>query len=129
MVLPISGLAEMAANLPGNYATGNTALAAGENMGHAIFEMDVSAGGTITLTQTELNSGYVIKLTGSPGGAFNLDLPDGDRSTVIWNEAGQTATIDTVTGSTATPTVADNAAKWFQLDSDEIVLESTVTVL
>lgn len=63
-------------------------------------DVDVSAGGTITLTSAQKLDNMLIRLTGSPAGAFTVDIPDGNRSLAFQNVSGQTATIDTVTGTT-----------------------------
>lgn len=67
-----------------------------------------TAGGTIPLTTDEFRKNFLIRLTGTPAGAFNIDVPDGKRTFAIENVSGKTATIDTVTGG-ATVVVADGA--------------------
>lgn len=66
--------------------------------------IDTTAGGTITLTTNQHLENGLIRLTGSPGSGFTIDIPDGDRRLTFENQSGQTATIDTVTG--ATPTIS-----------------------
>ena len=86
-----------------------------------VAEIDVAAGGTITLTDAQIRGADFLKLTGAPAGAFTLDVPDGDRRYIIWNASGQSATVDTVTGSATTITVA-NGERWqIQQDGIEMV--------
>lgn len=66
-----------------------------------------TAGGTITLTDTQIKENQLIRLTGSPAGAYTIDIPDGDRNLYFENVSGQTATLDTVTGAAATVSLAD----------------------
>ena len=127
MAFPISGLTELTQNLPGNYVNVNDVATAAENMNHAVFEIDVALGGTITVTAVDDRKGGMFKFTGAPAGAFTVDFPDGDRKRAFWNESGQTATIDTVTGSTTTVTVVTTAQKELRFDGVEIVSELTLT--
>ena len=66
-----------------------------------------TAGGTITVTAAQFRDNFHFRLTGSPAGAYTVDFPDGNRSFTVENVSGQTATIDSVTGSVVKPTVAD----------------------
>lgn len=86
-------------------------------------EIDVTAGGTITVTAAQ-HRHFPLKLTGTPGAGFNLDLPDGDRYTVIINVSGQTATVDTVSGS-APVTVLDGALQKIIVDGIDLRVLST----
>ena len=65
-----------------------------------------TAGGTIVVTSTQFEENVHFDLTGSPAGAFNLEVPDGDRNYVIENNSGQIATVDTVTGAGSPVAVA-----------------------
>lgn len=67
-----------------------------------------TAGGTITLTSAEKLDNLLIRLTGTPAGAYNIDIPDGNRCLHFENASGQTATLDTVTGAGSTIALADN---------------------
>ena len=67
--------------------------------------------------------GFMFKLTGAPGAGFMLRFPDGDRNRAIWNESGQTATVNTVTGSASTVTVVNGSQKQLQFEGAEIVSE------
>lgn len=85
----------------------NTAIDALDNAMNDPVDVDCSAGGTITVSSTDKLENGLLRLTGSPAGAFTLDIPDGDRALSLENASGQTATIDTVTGTT-TFALADN---------------------
>ena len=80
-------------------------------------EVDCTAGGTITLTAVQKRFA-MFKLIGSPSGAFNLDIPDGDRRIVVWNASGQTVTIDSVTGGTTIVALNDAIAQIVQDGAD-----------
>lgn len=82
---------EVTANAMGTQISGAT---------QGALDVDCTAGGTITLTAAQYLDNHTFRLTGSPAGAFNLDVPDGERDFKIINTSGQTATVDTVTGGT-----------------------------
>lgn len=75
-----------------------------DNSENQSINLDVTAGGTIALTTNQHLENGLIRLTGSPGAGFTIDIPDGNRRLEFENVSGQTATIDTVSG--ATPTVS-----------------------
>ena len=72
-------------------------------------DIDVSAGGTITLTAAQLNNDLVMNFTTSPAGAFTVDIPDGKRLFIAQNSTTKDATVDTVTGASATISVPAGA--------------------
>lgn len=74
-----------------------------------VHTLDVTAGGTITLTIDQQYAGAMILLTGAPGAPFIIKMLDGNCNLTFDNASGQTATIDTVTGAASPPTVADGA--------------------
>lgn len=102
----------------------NTAMDQFDISNNDTADVDCSAGGTITVTATDYRGNIHLRLTGSPAGAFNLDVPDGKRFFVIQNTSGQTATVDTTTGGASTYDVLDTAKSIFQsrgTDLEEIV--------
>lgn len=74
-----------------------------------VHTLDVTAGGTITLTIDQQYAGAMIRLTGTPGASFIIEMLDGNCNLAFDNTSGQTATIDTVTGAASPPTVVDGA--------------------
>ncbi len=69
-------------------------------------DIDVSAGGTITLTDDQQYGEQFLRLTGSPAGAFTIELlvgSSGERRLSFENVSGQTATILDTGGSIAIP--------------------------
>ncbi len=76
----------------------------------------VTAGGTLNLDTPQgnldlyLESG-LIRLTGTPAGAFTIIVPDGNKRIAFSNESGQAATIDTVTGATPTVAIPDSTVR------------------
>jgi hypothetical protein len=67
-------------------------------------DVSVAAGGTITLTSAQKLDNVLIRLTGAPGSAVTLDVPDGDRALHFESAitTAQTITIETVTGASDT---------------------------
>lgn len=106
---PILGIEHVAAAQANKYLTINTALDMLESALLAGTDVDCTAGGTVNVTATELQEAGVLYLTGSPAGAFTLELASVDRTTIIVNQSGQTATIQsgahTVTQSLANASV------------------------
>ena len=87
----------------------------------------VTAGGTLNLDTPQANldqylESGLIRLTGSPAGAYTIIVPDGDRRVAFENASGQTATIDTVTGATPTQTLVDGVTKLYHVRGIEITL-------
>ncbi len=91
--------------------------------------VDVTAGGTIALTIDQQYAGSLIRLTGTPGAAFTIQVFDGnaDGTALIFeNVSGQTATIDTVTGAASPVSVPTATVKSIQTYGIEIVVTGVV---
>ncbi len=92
-------------------------------------DVDVSAGGTIALTIDQQYAGSLIRLTGSPAGAFTIQMFDGnaDGTALIFeNVSGQTATIDTATGAAGPVALPTATVKSIQTYGTEIVVTGSV---
>lgn len=88
-----------------------------------------TAGGTLSLATPQANldlylDSGLIRLTGSPAGAFIVEVPDGDRRVAFENVSGQGVTIDTVTGATPTVIIPDGVTKLLQVRGIEITIVS-----
>ncbi len=84
-----------------------------------------TAGGTLSLATPQANldlylGNGLLRLTGSPAGAFTIDVPDGDRRIAFKNESGQAVTIDTVSGATPTVAIPDGTTKTLHVYGTEI---------
>ena len=84
-----------------------------------------TAGGTLSLATPQANldlylGNGLLRLTGSPAGAFTIDVPDGDRRIAFKNESGQAVTIDTVSGATPTIAIPDGTTKTLHVYGIEI---------
>lgn len=73
---------------------------------HDVGTLDVTAGGTFVLSTTNRYAKKLIRLTGSPGAGFTIEMADGNKQMEFENVSGQTATIDSTTGATPPVTVA-----------------------
>ncbi len=93
---------------------------------HRPITLDVSAGGTFTLTIDQQYAGSLIRLTGTPAGAFNVDVLDCNHHTAFENTSGQTATIDTVTGATSPVTLLTNETRILHIRGIEITTTARV---
>ena len=66
--------------------------------------IDVSAGGQIVLTETQIKQNMLLRLTGTPGGAFELILPTNERIFAVHNQVSD--------GSVCTLGVAVTDGTW-----------------
>lgn len=89
-------------------------------------EVVTTAGGTITLTTAEKLDNILIRLTGTPAGAFNIDIPDGNRALHFENVSGQTVTLDSVSGSTLKPALLDNETAAIDVRGVEITVVGVI---
>ena len=87
-------------------ASANAAFDALDEATQDTIDIDCSAGGTVTVPVASQLANKLLRLTGSPAGAFTLDLQPTKRNLAIQNVSGQTATIDTTSGSTPTTDLA-----------------------
>ncbi len=74
--------------------------------------------GADTFTVTETRENMLIELTGTPGSAFTVNMPDTNKRTVaVLNNTGQVATIRNSAGAGADqPVIADAAQSLFHYD-------------
>lgn len=106
--------------------TANEADDAQDAAANAPINIDVSAGGTITLTTAQWASGFRFRLVGAPGGAFTLEVPSGTDTAgvaMFWNSSGQTATIQTENQPSPSTTVsmADGDSAFIYSDGDIVL--------
>lgn len=83
--------------------------------------VDCSGASPLTLDDFGVNvwnHNRVIKLGGTPAGAFTLKLPNRGGVKYIRNVSGQTVTLDTVAGSAVTPTIPTGSAAEFSVEDD-----------
>jgi len=74
-----------------------------------------------TLTEAEHREAGFIELTGTPGGAFNLDMFDiNARILTIENSTGQTATVRNSAGAGATITILTTEIKMVFYDGTDV---------
>lgn len=104
---------QMAENAPNNWTVFNN-LSKGVS---TALEVACGAGGTIVVDADLYKLATLLKLTGAPGAGFQVDVPNGERWLAVWNDTGQTATIDTIGNAAAPPTVVAAAKKLFWIDS------------
>ena len=108
-------------------STSNALDALLDDSANATTSFVVTAGGTLNLNTPQANldqylASGLIRLTGTPAGAFTIVVPDGDRRIVFKNESGQAATIDTVSGATPTAALPTGVAKIFHVYGIEVTI-------
>lgn len=91
-----------------------------------VVEVDCSAGGTVVLTINQQQENGLIKLTGTPAGAFNVEVFDGDRRLEFKNITGQTSTIDTATGAASPEAIPDGKTRIINIYDIELVVSGLV---
>ena len=74
--------------------------------------------GSALFTTTETRENFLIELTGTPGAAFTLDMPDTNKRTLaVLNNTGQTATIrNSAAGGADQPVLVNGAQSYFHYD-------------
>jgi hypothetical protein len=87
----------------------------------------VGAGGTFNLDTPQANldlylENGLIRLTGSPGAATTIIVPDGNIRVAFENASTQATTIDTVTGATPPVDIASGATKTIHVRGIEITI-------
>lgn len=85
------------------------------------------AGGTITVSQADFTRNVRLKLTGSPGAAFTLSVPQTKRDFIVQNATAKVATVQT-----AAPGVAVEVApaeRWrFYSDGTDLFIQAAGAV-
>lgn len=76
--------------------------------------------GNTTVSATEFNRNFELKLGGTPGSAFNLTVPTNKRHFRVRNGTGKTATVKYSSG--ATVTVLDGESRLLYGDGTDILL-------
>ena len=112
--------------------TSNNLDALLDNMMNQPTEFVTTAGGTLNLNTPQANldqylESGLISFTGSPAGAYNIIVPDGNKRIAFRNASGQTATFDTVSGATPTQALLDGVTKIYQIRGVEITLVADVS--
>ena len=82
---------------------------------HNVAELDVTAGGTFVLSITNRYAKKLIRLIGTPGAGFTVEMADGNKQIEFENVAGQTATIESTTGAASAPTIPTGETRLLQL--------------
>lgn len=107
MATPNLGIVHMTVSQATKEDTFNNGLDRVDESANDTVDIVCTAGGTIVVTSAQFLDNQELRLTGTPAGAFNLDVPDGKRDFKVNNTSGQTATVDTVTGGASTIAVLD----------------------
>ena len=108
-------------------ATSNNLDALLDNAVNAANNFVTTAAGSLNLNtpqgnlDTYLGSG-LIRLTGTPAGAFTVLIPDTDKRIAFENVSGQSATIDTITGATSPVAIPTGAAKLIHARSANLTI-------
>jgi hypothetical protein len=98
MPSPNLAITHVAASQNQKEVTINDAVDALDNVITASFDVDVSAGGTIALSETEFRRHAAVVLTGSPAVAVTLQLPAVRKFLFVQNSTSQSATVTSTTG-------------------------------
>ncbi len=90
-------------------------------------DFNVTAGGTFNLDTPQVNldiylANGLIRLTGTPGVAVTIIVPDGDIRVAFENVSGQAATIDTVTGAASPVSIPTGTAKAIHVHGTDITI-------
>jgi hypothetical protein len=80
-----------------------------------VIDVDCTAGGTIVLTVTQRYAAQLVRLTGTPGAGFTIEMADGNKQMEFENATSQTATIESATGAASPPSVTSGTTVLLQL--------------
>lgn len=116
---PILGITHVAAAETNKYLRINAATDALEAAMLDSVDVVCTAGGSIAVSAATLQANAILYLTGTPAGAFNLDLGAVARWVLIFNDTGQTATIRAGTPST-TQALTNNTMGLFVVDVNNV---------
>ncbi len=90
-------------------------------------DLAVGAGGTFNLNTPQSNldlylASGLIRLTGSPGAATTIIVPDGNKRIAFFNNSTQPTTINTVTGAATPVAITSGSTKLLHIRGAEITI-------
>jgi len=97
----------------------NQAFDTFDNSLHAKLQVDCTAGGAVAVSATDLRAYGYLELTGTPAAGFNLDLGAVNRSFLVLNSSGRTATLRAGTFTT-TQALANGDSGLYRIDTDHV---------
>lgn len=116
---PVLNVEHVAAAETNKYLRINTGFDTFDNALFAKLDVDCTAGGNVSVTAANLKANGLLNLTGTPAGAFNLDLGAVNRDVLIYNGSGQTATVRAGTFAT-TATLATGSMGLFRIQTNAV---------
>lgn len=98
----------------------NEAVALLDRALNQVVIIDVSAGGQIVVTDTQAKQNMLLRLTGTPAGAFEIVMPADQRLFAVHNQvtSGQTATIGVAVTAGSWDTVVAGEKAFFHTDGE-----------
>ncbi len=90
-------------------------------------DLAVGAGGTFNLNTPQVDldlylASGLIRLTGSPGAATTIIVPDGNKRIAFFNDSTKTTTVDTVTGAATPVAIGPGVTKSLHIRGVEITI-------
>jgi len=120
MTTPNLAIPHLAASQNQKEATINDAFDRLDDAVNAVTAVAVT--GTLTLTAEQLSGGGVVRLTGTPGSAFTVNLPATSRLFAVQNLTDAAATVQVTGGAGDSVEVAAGAASILLSDGADIAL-------
>lgn len=102
MATPNLAIPYVASNQNQKEVTINAAFDALDNAANQALQVDCTGPGTITLTAAQYTGSFAFQLTGTPAAGYAVHVPDTERCFAVLNDSGQTATVSSAGGGTAT---------------------------
>lgn len=106
---PNLGITHIEQNQSSKEVTANAAFDRLDEATQDTVDIDASAGGTVVVASADYLGNFRLHLTGTPAGAFTLQVPNGKRVFLVDNASGQSATVQRAGGG-GTVSVVDGEA-------------------
>ena len=126
MPSPNLAIPHVAASQNQKEVTINDAIDALDRAMTAALEIDVTAGGTIAVTETELRRHAAVVLTGAPASAVTLQLPTVRKFLYVQNTTGQPVTVTGPAGGATVPVGAGQRLLVYATGSDVLPIEAAL---
>lgn len=116
---PTLGITHLTTSQSNKYLTVNQALDAIDNALFASLDVDCTGGGSIPVSAANMKAYGVLVLTGAPGAAFTLSLGAVNRSLIIINLSGYTATVQAGTAA-STVDITNTSTQLVVVDTNDV---------
>jgi hypothetical protein len=119
MATPNLGIEEVSASQSQKEVTINNALIDLDNATQDLISIAIS--GNTSVTADQYTENFVLRLTGSPGAGFDLDIPATNRFFFVDNNTSQTATVQVTGGGGVSVDIVTLESRLLYCDGTDVV--------